>query len=57
VLEIDPHLGKDTCGGAGVLLAWYPLGSADLGRVVYPGAVEFDSVVEFVESVLESEEC
>jgi hypothetical protein len=57
VLELNPLLGKDTCGGAGVLLAWYPLGSADLGRVVYPGAVEFDSVVEFVESVLESEEC
>jgi hypothetical protein len=39
--ELDPHLGKATCGGAGELLAWYPLRSADLGRVVSPGAVDF----------------
>ena len=41
VLELDPHLGKATCGGAGELLAWYPLRSADLERVVSPGAVVF----------------
>ena len=41
VLELDPHLGKVTCGGAGELLAWFPLRSANLERVVSPGAVVF----------------
>jgi hypothetical protein len=41
VLKLDPHLGKATCGGAGELLAWYPLRSTDLERVVSPGAVVF----------------
>jgi hypothetical protein len=39
--ELDPHLGKATCGGVGELLAWFPLRSADLGRVVSLGAVDF----------------
>jgi hypothetical protein len=38
---LDPHLGKATCGGAGELLAWFPLRSVDLGRVVSPGVVDF----------------
>jgi hypothetical protein len=41
VPELDPHLGKATCGGVGELLAWFPLRSADLERAVSPGAVEF----------------
>ena len=40
-MELDPHLGKATCGGAGELLAWFPLRYADLERVVSPGAVVF----------------
>jgi hypothetical protein len=41
VPELDPHLGKATCGGVGELLAYFPLRSADLGRAVSPGAVDF----------------
>jgi hypothetical protein len=41
VLELDPHLGKATCGGVGELLACFPLRSADLGMAVSPGAVGF----------------
>jgi hypothetical protein len=41
MLELDPHLGKATCGGTGELLAWFPLISADRGRVDSPGTVEF----------------
>jgi hypothetical protein len=41
VPELDPHLGKATCGGVGELLTWFPLRSADLGRAVSLGAVDF----------------
>jgi hypothetical protein len=41
VLELDPQLGKATCGGAGERPAWYPLRSADLERLVSPGTVVF----------------
>jgi hypothetical protein len=36
--ELDPHLGKATCGGTGELLDWFRLRSVDLGRVGSPGA-------------------
>jgi hypothetical protein len=39
--ELDPRLGKATCGGAGELLAWFPLRSADLRRVGSLGAIVF----------------
>jgi hypothetical protein len=39
--ELNPYLGKATCGGAGELLAWFPLRSADLGSVGSPGAIVF----------------
>jgi hypothetical protein len=39
--EIDPRLGKATCGCAGELLAWFPLRSADIERVGSPGAIVF----------------
>jgi hypothetical protein len=39
-LKLDPHLGKATCGGAGELLARYPLRCMDLVRVVSPGVVD-----------------
>jgi hypothetical protein len=37
--ELDPYLDKATCGGAGELLDWFPLRSADLGWVGSPGAI------------------
>ena len=40
VLELDPHHGEATCGGAGELLAGCPLRSADLGRMVSSGTVD-----------------
>jgi hypothetical protein len=39
--ELNPRLGKATCGGGGELLAWFPLRSTDLGRVGSPGAIIF----------------
>jgi hypothetical protein len=39
--ELDPRLGKATCGGAGEQLAWFSLRSAELGRVGSPGAIVF----------------
>jgi hypothetical protein len=36
--ELDPRLGKATCGCVGELLAWFPLRFVDLGRVGSPGA-------------------
>jgi hypothetical protein len=41
VSELDPHLGKATYGGVGELLAWFPLRSANLGRAVSLGALDF----------------
>jgi hypothetical protein len=41
VSELDPHLGKATCGGVDELLACFPLRSADLGRAVSPDVVDF----------------
>jgi hypothetical protein len=37
--ELDSHLSKATCGGVDELLNWFPLRSADPGRVGSPGAI------------------
>ena len=44
MLELDPRLGKATSGGAGELLAWFPLRSVDLGEGGFSGHGRFSTL-------------